>query len=146
MHRRSNLSMTASISTLRRLLPLVAAGFLLRALVPVGYMPATLGTGLLFELCHEGMPVEMMIALAGDEHAHHAHHGHHGNDSAAEGSCSIGHLLTLAMIDGVDSVDVAAEPAARPGTWPFIKSMSVVRRYSSPPRGPPHTQIPRISA
>ncbi len=140
--------MTASSSTLRRLLPLVAAGFLLRALVPVGYMPAAPGTGLLFELCHEGMPVAFMIALAGDDdaHAHHGHHGHHGNDSAAEGSCSIGHLLTLAMIDGVDSIDVAAEPAIQQAAWPVTESLSVVRRYSSRPRGPPHSQIPRISA
>ena len=111
-------------------------------------MPAAPGTGLLFELCHEGMPVAMMIALAGDDdaHAHHGHHAHHGTDSAAEGSCSIGHLLTLAMIDGVDSIEVAAEPAVQPGMLPVIKSVSVLRRYSSPPRGPPLSQIPRISA
>ncbi len=139
--------MTMSRFRLGRLLPLVAAGFLLRALVPVGYMPAAPGTGLLFELCHEGMPAAMMIALAGEgeEHPHHGHHGHHGHDSAAEGSCSIGHLLTLAMIDGVDGIDVAAEPAMQRATWPATESISVARRYSSPPRGPPRSQIPRIS-
>ncbi len=129
---------------LRRLLPLVAVGFLLRALVPVGYMPAAPGTGLLFELCHEGMPAAIMMALAGDEHghAHHGHHGHDGHHGSAESGCSIGHLLTLAMIDAVDSIELNADPGALPGDSPVIASVSLTRRYASPPRGPPHSQIP----
>ena len=147
MHRRSNSSMIRTQSMLRRLLPIVAAGFLLRALVPAGYMPAAPGTGLLFELCHEGVPAAVFAVLAGDEpgSAHHGHHGHHGGEAAAEGSCSIGHLLSLAMIDAVDSIEMAAEPAFLPSAPPVADSVSIPRRYSSPPRGPPHSQISRIS-
>ena len=52
-------------------------------------MPAAPGSGLLFELCHDGMPAAMMAALKGGGHAHghHAAHaaGHHGShhDSSA---------------------------------------------------------------
>ena len=35
----------------------------LRALTPDGYMPAAADSGLLFELCPEGMPAEVMQAL-----------------------------------------------------------------------------------
>ncbi len=70
----------------------------LRALTPDGYMPGSKGSGLLFELCPSGMPVEIMQALAGDNHHHHGHGG--GDDSgsvSATQQCPIGHMLASAV-------------------------------------------------
>ena len=62
----------------------------MRALVPAGYMPAAAGSGLLFELCHDGMPMALMEALKGGGHAHdyHAAHaaGHYGSDHDSSGN------------------------------------------------------------
>ena len=129
----------------RRALALVTAAFLLRALVPAGYMVAAPGQGLLFELCHEGMPPEIMAAIAGHEHGH-AHHGHHGGDEAANGDCSVGHLLNMAMIDAADRIEIVVVPAVWPADSAAADSISLLRRYSSPPRGPPFSQIPSSSA
>ncbi len=76
-----------------------------RALMPDGYMPGSRGSGLLFELCPSGMPVEIMRAL-GKGHHHH-HHGQSDRVSAASAeSCPIGHMLSSAL--AVDS-DVTLE-------------------------------------
>lgn len=84
----------------RTVFTVLMAGVVLRALVPAGYMPATPGKGLLFELCHDGLPAGFMEALGG--HAHHAGHGG-DDDHAAGGDCSIGHILSMAVIDEVDA-------------------------------------------
>jgi hypothetical protein len=70
----------------------------LRALAPDGYMPGSANSGLLYELCPEGMPVEIMRALAGDGHHHH-HHGNDDGGTSASGSeqCPIGHMLASAI-------------------------------------------------
>jgi len=91
----------------RLFLAVLLTGVLLRAFVPAGYMPAAPGKGLLFELCHEGMPAGFMAALGG--HGHHAGHAGH-DDHASAGDCSIGHILSLAFIDEVQ----AALPAIQP--------------------------------
>lgn len=95
----------------RYLVAVLLTGTLLRAFVPAGYMPAAAGQGLLFELCHDGMPPAIMAALDGHAHAHgsHSEHGHHGsgNDSEGGSPCNIGHLLSLTVIDAVDIVESA---------------------------------------
>ena len=83
----------------------------LRALTPEGYMPAAQGSGLLFELCPEGMPVEVMQALSGGGHHHH-HHDASGSDNGAAGTsdCPIGHMLASAVAHDADGVsDVAPD-------------------------------------
>jgi hypothetical protein len=94
----------------RLLLPALLAGVLLRAFIPAGYMPAAPGNGLLFELCHDGLPAAFMVALG--SHDHHASHGNH-DDHVSGGDCSIGHILSLAFIDEVQTVLPAIE--APPG-------------------------------
>ena len=84
----------------RTLVTVLLAGVVLRAFVPAGYMPAAPGKGLLFELCHDGLPAGFMKALGG--HTHHAGHGGH-DDHAAGGDCGIGHILSMAVIDEVDA-------------------------------------------
>jgi hypothetical protein len=103
-----------SIIGRNRQLVLVAAlaTLALRALTPDGYMPGSADSGLLYELCPEGMPVEIMQALAGDNQHHH----HHGGDSKAASAssseqCPIGHMLASAIaMDSTPASDML--PAA----------------------------------
>jgi len=83
----------------------------LRALTPDGYMPGSPGSGLLYELCPSGMPVEIMQALAGGEHHHHGHGD--DNSSAVSGTeqCPIGHMLVSAL-----AADTGPQPEIVPGT------------------------------
>ena len=92
----------------RALATVLLAGVVLRAFVPTGYMPAAPGKGLLFELCHDGLPAGFMEALGG--HGHHADHGGHDTHVSA-GDCSIGHILSLAFIDEVDAPQAAILPS-----------------------------------
>ena len=71
-------------------------------------MPGSAQSGLLFELCPDGMPAEVMRALAGAS-GHH-HHGH-GDDPSGEGTeqCPIGHMLASAVAADVD-IPLAIEP------------------------------------
>ena len=91
----------------RTLFTILMVGIVLRAFVPAGYMPAAPGKGLLFELCHDGLPAGFMQALGG--HGHHAGHAGH-DDHASGGDCSIGHILSLAVIDEVSPVQAFIEP------------------------------------
>lgn len=95
--------MSNALRQSRVLLAILLAGVVLRAFVPAGYMPAAPGKGLLFELCHDGMPAEFMAALAG--HGGHGHHGAHDGHGAT-GVCSIGHILALAFADAPDTPDI----------------------------------------
>lgn len=83
----------------RNQLLLVAALVMLslRALTPDGYMPASKGSGLIYELCPSGMPAEIMQALAGGGHHHHAHHGDDSNAVSGTEQCPIGHMLGSAV-------------------------------------------------
>lgn len=85
--RRPNLPMRNPPLTARVCLPILFAGVAMRALVPAGYMPAAPGSGLLFELCHDGMPPAMMAALKGGGHAH----GHHAAHAAGHAAHAAGH-------------------------------------------------------
>jgi|GEM_PF-2084858 hypothetical protein len=107
----------------RLLVRLALIGFLCRALVPVGFMPAPVADGGPFRLCHGGAAGALVAALLGqastsfaaDDYAHeYAHsdprHSHHaGVDHAApddrqnanhEGweRCPIGAVLAFAVI------------------------------------------------
>ena len=87
-----------NLSVHKRHLLLVAAlaTLSLRALTPDGYMPGSAESGLLYELCPDGMPAEIMQSLAGG--GHHHHHG--GSDSASVSGteqCPIGHMLASAV-------------------------------------------------
>ena len=95
----------------RALLTILLAGIVLRAFVPAGYMPAAPGKGLLFELCHDGVPAGFMEALGG--HGHHSGHAGHGDhdEHAGGADCSIGHILSLAVIDEIDTPQTAILPS-----------------------------------
>ncbi len=85
------------------------AGLLLRGLTPLGYMPAAPGSGMLFELCPEQMP----MAYSGMSASRHSHH-HHDGDSSQETRgdtdlCKIGHLLFSAIASGDNAVDISPQ-------------------------------------
>ena len=44
---------------------------LLRVAIPVGFMPSGITGGWYLELCPDGMPEHVMVALYGEHHAHH---------------------------------------------------------------------------
>jgi hypothetical protein len=112
----------------RALITVLLAGVVLRAFVPAGYMPAAPGKGLLFELCHDGVPAGFMEALGGHgHHSGHAGHGDHDGHSAA-GDCSIGHILSMAVIDEVDSPQAAILSA--PGIVVSAPLQRLLRGYN----------------
>ena len=104
-----------SIIGRNRQLVLVAAlaTLALRALTPDGYMPGSADSGLLYELCPEGMPAEIMQALGGNNHHHH-----HGGDSEAASASSseqwpIGHMLASAIaMDSTPASDMLPDTPA----------------------------------
>ncbi len=118
---------------LRKYLLLIALAMLgVRALTPLGYMPASAGTGLLYELCPEGMPAEIMHALAGGGH----HHQHGGDKGGASESCPIGHMLASSAATDIDSSTVVVpEPAVLIAPSPIARDSRVCSHYRC--RSPP---------
>lgn len=54
------------------MLGVLLSSFFVQSLIPVGYMPASIKSGSIVELCPEGMSAEWMMALLGHHHAHHS--------------------------------------------------------------------------
>lgn len=92
----------------------------LRALTPDGYMPGSEHSGLLFELCPDGMPAEIMQALAGDQHHHH-HGGEDGASVTGTEQCPIGHMLASAV-----AVDMGAQPDLVPDAAAFEEAPAIL--------------------
>lgn len=116
------------------------SGLLLRALTPLGYMPAAPGSGLLFELCPDQIPPGFVLQDAGNS-AHHHHH-HHGNSDDAPPStepdqCQIGHLLFSAVAADNAVTQIGDAPAADTHFSPLVRTVSrlTVSVYQS--RAPP---------
>jgi hypothetical protein len=102
-----------------RVLLLLLATLLMRVAIPAGYMPAAVGSGLLFELCPEGMPAAVLQIL--DSHHHH----HHSQSDTSEVSfdteqCPVGHLLLSAV-----AVDDGLALDAIPDVTIFYTSTSI---------------------
>ncbi len=108
------------------LLPLLAVlAVSVRLLTPAGYMPASPDSGLLFELCPDGLPVEVVRALAGGGHQHHHHHGGAEADSTAH-QCPVGHMLLAAL--AVDS-GWAPEPEIDRPEFPIVRLATQFTRH-----------------
>lgn len=120
--------------TRQRLLFIALVMLGVRALTPLGYMPASAGSGLLYELCPEGMPAEILHRLSGGGHHHHHHHG--DDQAGPSESCPIGHMLASAMaIDIENPADVAPTPATfvAPATVAGDCRARFYQRCRSPP-------------
>jgi hypothetical protein len=95
------------------LLVCVVATLAMRAAIPVGYMPASAGSGLLFELCPSAVPAEILMAMSGVDHVHH--HGGDNDDSPFNAEqCPIGQMLSVAAaVDVAHVVDEAPNRRSR---------------------------------
>ncbi len=124
-------------TALRIATPALLALVLLRALVPMGYMPSAAGSGFLFEMCHEAEPARFLAALGGEHtHGHHAHH-QGADDESADESCAFGHLLSQAAIESGISLDLATADPGAPLIPAPVARPELASRYRQDPRGPP---------
>lgn len=117
---------------LRRVMTKAAiAGLILRALIPLGYMPGNIFAGEFMVLCPSGVPASFTMALG---------HHHHGQDTTAvdaDQTCPIGTALQHAWLPQahiefsieVPQLDIVAIEIAS------VNSASTQRFYS--PRAPP---------
>lgn len=78
--------------THKKLLLMLFAALALRAVIPLGYMPGSLASGMLVEMCPDGMPAEF-VQLLGGQHHHGGHDAGGDSPSASIEYCSMGHLL-----------------------------------------------------
>lgn len=114
----------------------VLALLALRVMMPAGYMPASTGSGLLFELCPDGLPAAAINAIAGGNHHHHHAAGGDSESGPSDDQCPVGHMLSSSIaIDEADVLQWRPAPASY-----HIVSMRSLRRadrtqYFS--RGPP---------
>ncbi len=116
---------------------LALPALLLRALIPVGFMPVATADGLSIEFCPDAGP----LPAAADPHAHHHHHTEGGPDPSSashHAPCPFAASATLAAAP--DAASVAAPHAFEraPGdadlrARAFVPS--IVRAQS--PRAPP---------
>ena len=120
-----------------RILPICAAilcGLVLRAFIPAGYMPASAGSGLLFELCPDQLPPGVTFAAGGHEHHHHHHHE---SEEAAGDACDLGHILANAWIDApAYELSIADARFEFDGTV-VLHSTTIVARPYYASRAPP---------
>lgn len=118
---------------LRRLVGYAAVGALvLRALIPVGYMPGNLTAGEFMVLCPSGLSGELILQAIGGEHHHHADAG-----IDADKACPIGVTLKYAAIPDHVVPDLW-QP--RPALTGFGPRVTIVDRVAPPafrPRAPP---------
>lgn len=87
--------------------------FLLRSLVPAGFMPAALASGSPIQLCPQGLSPGV-IAVLFDHHQQH-HHAHHGHvpDQASQGeefNCPLGLVLNPDVVSSA-YIDFSLEKA-----------------------------------
>ena len=83
----------ARLRRFRGVASLVVLGFLCRALIPVGFMPAVIGAGGPFALCHGGLAGEFFLRLESQREANAttaAASGHDGH-AAHEPALAAGH-------------------------------------------------------
>lgn len=113
----------------------IGVALLLRGAIPAGYMPASSGTGLLFELCPENVPVEFMQLLAGHD-GDSGEHSHHVNQDHEDHHCPLGHLLLSAFaVDDYSPLD--ATPVTPEFTIIPEYMAAIAARTAYLSRGPP---------
>jgi hypothetical protein len=108
------------------------AAFVLRATIPIGYMPSAVADGLPFVLCPDNLPASFAALVEGPGH----HHDHGTDDANVVDQCDFGDLISAAAVPG--DVQVAApEPQATiyhiPESRAYIQR-NLLRAFA---RGPP---------
>lgn len=118
--------MSFSVRNRQFLLIAALATLSLRALTPDGYMPGSANSGLLYELCPDGMPADIMRVLAGGGHQHHHHGGADSSEVTGTEQCPIGHMLASAI-----AVDSGSTSGTLPDTPIFDEtSIAILFRES----------------
>lgn len=84
----------------RFLISFALLSFALRAIVPLGFMPASISDGKFVEICPSGMPAELVAALFGE------HHLHHGSSAA---SADFSHCDLGGSFGGLAAIDTSAD-------------------------------------
>ena len=121
-------------------------GIMLHALVPGGFMPASLAGGWFVELCPDGMARALFEALTGPErHGEHSHHAaaDSGYDGHAFEQCDLGNGFAgpvlsadsgIPVLPGVSSPQPAASLAATatPSTHSPYRSRAPPRVHPKP--------------
>ena len=108
------------------------AALMIRAVIPLGYMPGNLLAGEFMVLCPTGLPASFALS---------AEHHHHGDDAPmmdAERACPIGGALQQALLP-TGAASVASLDRFRPvGVTPPANPVPIhpPARYHS--RAPPH--------
>jgi hypothetical protein len=119
---------------------LVAAGFALRALIPVGYMPGSLADGQLFVLCPGSNPViaEMLGGHAGSGEHHHLADSGNGNDSTSWEQCTFASACHAAPASHATvALDATPVNTSVAGPLPVFHLAPPVRPQQA--RAPPRT-------
>lgn len=109
---------------------------MLRALTPLGYMPSSLASGYLFELCPEQLPVGFVVTSG-----HQDHHNHSGSSpdspAATADQCQIGHLLFSAIAADTPMLDlpeVATQDEFIPSAYTLLRQATLTAyRTRAPP-------------
>ena len=104
---------------------LLLAAIVLRAAIPVGYMPAALVSGQLFAMCPSAVPADLLAAIAvpkGSGPHETGHHPHHHGDTEGSGStgqhfdashCPVGQMLSTNALTAPEfSIAIPAVSAA----------------------------------
>jgi len=114
---------------------LIAAALLLRASVPVGWMPVAADDGLRIMLCGGTGPVELSTQSSAADHQDHQEHRGHGDRDPCPFALALGKSLdvpsqveTFLLPDAMTATADAWAPIARPVVW---------RGLRPPARGPP---------
>jgi len=110
---------------------LVLGALLIRALIPVGYMPGNLVAGEFAVLCPTGLP---------DEIAHLLHQGHHDDGEQQvdmDADCPIGAALKLIAISSPASIDATTIHQSWYGVPGSDVASPANRRRNHLIRGPP---------
>lgn len=116
------------------MLPLaILAGLLLRAMVPVGYMPGSLDSGLPFQLCPDGLPA----GFAGAAASHHHEHDAGVARSAAHADCNVGHLLSSAFVTAASPSEPASVSDPSIQAARIHSLLHTFTRRTPLPRAPP---------
>jgi len=118
----------------------ILAGIVLRAFTPMGYMPSSLGSGFLFEICPEQLPAGFTFNSSASRLESHHNHGAAASDSPstadAADQCQIGHLLFAALAVDSSPIDL---PAA---TLPDDFLVPTSRLFSRAPLAAYRTRAP----
>ena len=121
------------------LLPLLLIGVVVRALIPSGYMPGSLDSGVLFELCSDQLPPGFVIAGSGHDHHHHQSARHGKADNGLRGDCSFAHLVTGFTVAPELPLIALQRPVPENSQTPDDRILADAFAISSPGRGPPTT-------